>query len=68
MAQWDWWHLGSTGLQVRSPARHSGLRIRCCRLGCNYGLDMIPGPGIPYATGWPKMKTTTKKRMTEYVK
>ena len=59
----DWWHLGSAGVQVRSPAWHSsGLMIwycRNCSLGCNHGSDLIPGLGIPYAPGQPK----TNKQM-----
>ena len=23
-------------------------------VGHNFGLDLIPGPGTPYVTGWPK--------------
>ena len=53
MAKEDWWHLGSAGMQVQSPARHSELRIWCC-LDCNYGLDLIPGLGPPNAMGQPK--------------
>ena len=52
VAQWDPWHLGSTGTQVLSPAWHSGLRIlRCqsCGVGHNCGSDLIPGPGTQYA-------------------
>ena len=44
-------------MKVHSPAQHSGLRIqhgRTCDLGRNYGLDLIPCLGTPYATGWPK--------------
>ena len=51
----DRWHLGSTGSQVHSPAWHS------CGLGHDCGLDLIPGPGTPYAEGWPKMKKKRKK-------
>ena len=25
-------------------------------IGCNFGLDLIPAPGTPYAAGWPKKK------------
>ena len=45
-------------------AWHSGLRICCC---CSYGvdhncgLDLIPGPETPYATGKPKNKTKQNK-------
>ena len=38
---------------------HGGLRIQCCHscnFGCSYGLDLIPGLGAPYASGWPKKK------------
>ena len=55
----DLWCLGSTGLNVRSPAQHSGLRIQhCCScgLGRDCGLDLVPGLGTPYAVGQPKMK------------
>ena len=44
MIQQDLQHLGSTGLQVRSLAEHSGLRIqhRCsCSLGGSCGLNLI---------------------------
>ena len=27
-----------------------------CGLGHNYGLDLTPGPGTPYAVGRPKKK------------
>ena len=60
--QWDRRHLGSAGMQVQSLARHSRLRIWCCRscgLNPNYSSDMIPGPGTPCITGRPKKK---KKR------
>lgn len=29
VVQWDWQHLGGTGMQVRSPALYSGLRMSC---------------------------------------
>ena len=44
---------------VQSPTWHNELRIQCCHscgIGCNYGSDLIPGPGTPYATGCPKRK------------
>ena len=31
IAQWEQQHLGSAASQVRSPARHGGLRLRYCR-------------------------------------
>ena len=52
-------------MQVRSPSWHSGLRIQCCQscgLGCNCGLDLIPGQGTPHATGQPKRKRKRKKK------
>lgn len=44
--------LGSAVTQVRSPARHGGLRIWL--LGLNYAWDLFPGLGTPYAKGRPK--------------
>ena len=52
-------HLGCTGTQVRSPHRHSGLRIQCCcscGLGQNGGSDLTPGPRAPHAMGSQKRK------------
>ena len=59
MVQWDWQHLGSSRMWVRSPAQHSGLQHQCCRscgLGCIYGSDLISGPRTPYTLGQPKKK------------
>ena len=61
--QRDRQHLGSAGTQVRSPARHHGLRIQCCRScglvrGCGSGV--IAGLGAPCATGQPKKKKKKK--------
>ena len=47
---------------VRSPARHSGLRIwrdRSCSLGRNHSSDLIPGRGTPCAERQPKKKEKT---------
>ena len=58
MVEQDWQCLGSPGVQVRSPARHSGLRIRHClsfNLGHDCISDLIPSPGTPYAAGQPKL-------------
>ena len=63
MLQWDWWHLGSAGTQVRPPAWRNGLRIQPCRscgLGHNYGSDLISGPGTPYALEWPRKEKKKK--------
>ena len=49
------------GILGASLAQHSGLRIRHhLTLGRSYGLDLIPGPGSPYATGRPKKKEKKK--------
>ena len=68
VVQRDWQHLGSAGMQVRSLAWHSGLRIwRChsCGLGCDCSSDLIPGLGTPHATSWPKLKQTNKNLEAE---
>lgn len=52
-------HLGSTGTQVQSPTRHNRLRMRhyhSCSLVHSYGWSLIPGPGAPHASWWPKKK------------
>ena len=60
------WHNGigrvlgaKTRRRIQSLARHSELQIWCCHscsLVCYCGSDLIPGPGVPYKTGWPKKK------------
>ena len=63
VVQQDGWHTGSVGTQVQSRAQQSGLRIwHClsCSLVHNYGSDLSPGQGNPYAVGWPKMKKKKK--------
>ena len=48
VAQLDWQHFGSDGLQVRCMALHGGLRIQPCGswdLNLNYGSDLIPAQG-----------------------
>ena len=52
-------------MQVQSLAQHSGLRIWCCHnhscsLGRNHSLDLIPGPGTPYAVGQSGKKKSLK--------
>ena len=70
VAQQDRWHLGNTGLQVQSPAQHSGLRTRCCcscGLGCDCSSDLSPGPGgTPYAAGQPKMQKQTENTLSTH--
>ena len=64
MAQGDRQQLGSSGTQVQSPACYSGLWTQRCHsygLGCNYGSDLTPGPGIPYAARQPKKERKKKK-------
>ena len=53
----------STGMQVQSLARHSGLRIWCCHsIGCNCSLALIPDPETACAKGQPKRKKKKKKK------
>ena len=57
VAQWDLWRLWSAGMQVRSRAQHSGLRVRCCHscsVGHNCSPDLIPGLETPYSSGQQK--------------
>ena len=65
MAQQDQWCFCSAGTQVQSLARHSGLRIWHCH-GCsvdsNCSLELIPGPGTPYALGWPKKEKKGRRK------
>lgn len=61
MAQQAWrQHLCSTRTQLQSLAQRSGFGIwRCCScvIGHRHGSsDLIPGPGMPYASGRPKKK------------
>ena len=71
VAQWDWQHLWSFGMQIQSPAWQSGLRIPCCcscSKGHNCGSYLIPGLGTPYVTGWPKKKKKKKKKTNNLLK
>ena len=48
MVKWDWRRHWSTGMQVRTLAGHSGLRIwhcHSCSVGCNCGSALFPGLG-----------------------
>ena len=70
VAHWDQRHLGSTGTQVQSLAWHSGLRIRRCRscgLVCSCSLDLITGPGTPYAEGSLKRKKKKKRERERFL-
>ena len=66
VAQQDWQHLSSARTQAQSPAWHSGLKnpLHLWHIGCNCSLDLIPGPGAPYAQGDQKRKRKkeTKKQ------
>lgn len=63
MAQCDWCCLCSTRMQSQCQAWHSGSRIQCCRsVGRDDGLDLVPGLGLPYATGRPKTPSTKTKQ------
>ena len=69
MAQQDHGHLCSTRSQVRSLARHSGVRIQhCCSrgVGRSCGSDLTPGPGTPDATRPSKKKI--KERKEKYMR
>ena len=61
VAQWDQQYLGNTRTQVlyqlSTVDQGSG-----CSLGLDCSLDLIPGPGTPYATGQPKKKKINTHR------
>ena len=55
----------SAGMRVQSLAWYSGLRTwHCynCGIFHNCSMDLIPGPGTPYAMGW-----TKKEKKREYI-
>ena len=57
VAQQDQWLLGSAGMQVRSLAQHSGLRIQRCRsygFGHDCSSNLILGLGTQYVVGQPE--------------
>ena len=70
--QRDQWCLGSAGMQVLTPAGHSGLSIwHCCSFssGCNSRSDLIPGPGelhVPWGGQKRKKKTKTKQWLLSF--
>ena len=63
MAQQDWGHHWSTGIQVRTPAWHSGLRIPSCTPTAS---GLIPAVGTPYAAG--QLKKKKKSKITSFEK
>ena len=70
MAKLDQWYLWSTGTQVQSPSQQSDLRIQhcsTCGIGLNCSLDLIPGPGTPYAQGWKKRKKNKRIMWWEFL-
>ena len=67
MVQWDQCCFWSTGMQVRSSAWHSELRIwdcNSCGLGHKCSLDLILGLETPHAVGQSK-KQINKERNQE---
>lgn len=59
MAQQDRQRLGNAGSQVRSPARHGGIKDPALlqpwlRVDC--GSNLMPSLGAPCAMGRPKIK------------
>ena len=66
MIQQDLQHLGSTGLQVRSLAEHSGLRIQhccSCSLGGSCGLNLILAWELRIPWGGQKKQKKTKQNV-----
>ena len=52
------------GRRFNSQPTAVGYRVQCrhsCTIGCKCGLDLTPGPGIPYATGQQKTKNKKQK-------
>ena len=71
VAQWGWQHLWSAGIEVPFPTWNSGLRkLQChsCGVGHNYGSDLIPGLGTPYAPVWPKKKKRRERKTYKSIK
>ena len=68
MVQQDWWRLCSTWTQVQFLVQHSVLRdlvlVQLLGMGCSCGLDLIPDPGTPYASGQPKKEKKREKKTT----
>ena len=67
MAQFDQWHLWSTGTQVQSPAQHSGLKDPGLlqlqhRLQLQLGSDPWPGNSICCRVAKKERKNNNKKK------
>ena len=64
VVQHNQWHLWSTGTQVRSPARHSGLRISCPAVAWVTSAVWIWSltQGLHMLQGGPKRKEKGKKK------
>ena len=68
------WRNGISGvlgaLGRRFDPWHRGLRIWYC-LSCSLGLscvlDLIPGPRMPYAAGWPNKKINNRNVITTVI-
>lgn len=67
MAQWDRWHCWSSGMQVRSLARHSGLKIRrchSCRFRSQLWLESDPRSGNSMPP-WPEKRKKKTKELAD---
>ena len=53
-AAWECWDVGLI------PSLAQWIQC-CCSLVCGCSSDVIPGLGIPYASGWPKQNKTKLK-------
>ena len=65
MAQQDWQHLGSNCNASLIPGPTQWVEdqpCHSCGLSRNWGQDLIPGQGTPYAGGQPKKKKKFSKK------
>ena len=52
-------------------ARNSGLKIQCCQscgIGHNFSLDLVSGPGTPYAKGQSDKNKTKQNKNKLFLK
>ena len=65
MVQQDQQQLGSVGTgSIPGPAKWIWRCHSCC-LVQDSSSDLIPGPGVPFATGWPKEKKKEEEERRE---